>query len=89
LAESQFLPVRKSIANDIVYKNRPEDRQVFVKQAATVPSELSRNYALPYFAKLNTVLNDQFDLAFTANQNPSQTAQNIVSGLSGILKEYA
>jgi hypothetical protein len=28
LAESQFLPVRKSIANDIVYKNRPEDRQV-------------------------------------------------------------
>jgi multiple sugar transport system substrate-binding protein len=89
LAESQFLPVRKSIAGDIIYKDRPEDRKVFVQQAATVPSELSRNYALPYFAKLNTVLNDQFDLAFTANQDPTLTAQNIVSGLSGILKEYA
>jgi multiple sugar transport system substrate-binding protein len=88
LAESQFLPVRKSIARDIVYKDRPEDRKVFVQQAATVPPELSRNYALPYFAKLNMVLNDQFDLAFTANQQPDLTAQNIVSGLSGILKDY-
>jgi hypothetical protein len=61
---------------------------VLVQQAATVPPELSRNYALPYFAKLNTVLNDQFDLAFTANQQPDLTAQNIVSGLSGILKDY-
>jgi multiple sugar transport system substrate-binding protein len=89
LAESQFLPVRKSIANAIVYKDRPEDRKVFIEQAATVPPELSRNYALPYFAKLNTVLNDQFDLAFTANQDPSLTGQNIVSGISGILKAYA
>jgi hypothetical protein len=60
-----------------------------IKGIATVPPELPRNYALPYLAKLNTVLNDQFDLAFTANQDPSLTGQNIFSGISGILKDYA
>ncbi|WP_375450236.1 ABC transporter substrate-binding protein [uncultured Devosia sp.] len=89
LGASQYLPVRKSILGQIAYKSRTNERQVFVQQAATVPAELSSNYALPYFAKMNTVLTDQLDLAFTANQTPEVTAANIVAGIDQVIADNA
>jgi ABC-type glycerol-3-phosphate transport system substrate-binding protein len=89
LGAAQYLPVRKSILDKVAYTSRQADRQVFVQQAATVPAELSRNYSLPYFAKMNMVLNDQLDLCFTAGQSPETTSANIVSGINQVLADNA
>lgn len=89
LGNAQYLPVRKSILDKVVYTHRSADRQVFVKQATTVPPELSRNYALPYFAKINDVLNDQLDLCFAAGQSPEQTATNLAAGINQVIADNA
>ncbi len=89
VAQAQFLPVRKSISDAVVYKDRQEERRIFVEQAGTVPAELARNFSLPYFAKINQVLNDQLDLAFTANQPADVTAANMEAGITQVLADNA
>ncbi len=78
VVNAQFLPVRKALmAEKLPYKLRPDAMQVFVEQSATIPDHLVSTVTMPNFSKINAVLTDQFDLAFTSGQDPAATAKAI------------
>lgn len=83
---AQFLPVRTDLAaRSLPYRLRPEAMDVFVKQAATIPGHMVQTETLPSFARINTKLADELDLAFTSGQDAATTARNIDAAVQPIL----
>jgi multiple sugar transport system substrate-binding protein len=85
---SQFLPIRKSlIEQGIDYSYRPDAMQKFLEQAKTIPAHMAGVETHPAFNQINAVLEDQLELAFTLQQEPEKTAQNIGNGIKEVLSE--
>ena len=86
IVNAQFLPVRQDLAaRPIPYKLRPDAMEVFVRQATTIPSQMVATETLPTFARINTRLADELDLAFTSGQDAATTARNIDAAVQPIL----
>ncbi len=84
--QAQFLPVRKALmARELTYALRPDAMRVFNQQAATIPSRLVETVTMPKFSRINAVLTDQLDLAFTSGQTPQATAQAIDERIQPVL----
>ena len=78
ITRAQFLPVRNDLIGEkIPYGLRPDAMQVFVQQATTIPPHLVGTVTLPISSRINAILQDQLDLAFTANRDPAETARAI------------
>ena len=74
----EFLPVRrKLIAEGIQYRYRPDEMGVHLEQSKTVPVSLARTVTLPEFHRIERVLGDELDLAFTGGQSAETTMENI------------
>jgi multiple sugar transport system substrate-binding protein len=83
---AQFLPVRSAlVSSGLKYTVRPDAMDVFVKQTATIPAHMVATETMPQFSKINAVLIDQLDLAFTSGQDPAQTARNIDDAVAPIV----
>ncbi|HEX3348014.1 MAG TPA: sugar ABC transporter substrate-binding protein, partial [Acetobacteraceae bacterium] len=83
---AQFLPVRKSLmSGDVKYTQRSDAMNVFVEQATTIPAHMVATETMPQFSKINAVLIDQLDLAFTSGQDPAATAKNIDTAVQSVL----
>ncbi|MDQ2711310.1 MAG: sugar ABC transporter substrate-binding protein [Acidobacteriota bacterium] len=75
---AEFLPVRrKLIAEGIQYRYRPDEMRVHLEQSKTVPLGLARTVTLPEFHRIERVLGDELDLAFTGGQAAETTLENI------------
>jgi multiple sugar transport system substrate-binding protein len=86
VCSAQFLPVRKSLMSEqLPYALRADAMEVFVKQSATIPAHLVGTVTLPLFSKINAVLTDQLDLAFTSGQDPAATAAAIDEQVRAVL----
>ncbi|SED25117.1 multiple sugar transport system substrate-binding protein [Rhizobiales bacterium GAS188] len=86
VTSAQFLPVRKSLMTErLPYALRPDAMEVFVKQSSTIPSHLVRTVTMPVFSKINVALTDQFDLAFTSDQDATATAKAIDTRVQALL----
>jgi multiple sugar transport system substrate-binding protein len=86
VSSAQFLPVRRSLmAEALPYALRPEAMKVFVEQSATIPPHLVSTVTMPSFSKLNAVLTDQLDLAFTSGQDPAAAARSIDQQVRAVL----
>ena len=86
VVDAQFLPVRRDLASkSLAYKLRPEAMAVFVRQASTIPPHMVTTETLPNFARINTKLADELDLAFTSGQDPATTARNIDAAVQPML----
>jgi multiple sugar transport system substrate-binding protein len=64
--------------------NRPDAVKVFTAQAATITTTVVRETTVPSFAKINTVLQDQLELAFQG-QSSSATISAIAGGITSAL----
>lgn len=83
-----FLPVRKSLLEgEIAYQKHPDKMKLFQEQAQTIPEDMADVMALPQFSEIDRIVADQLELAFTANQDPAVTAQNIETGINGVLNK--
>lgn len=87
VARAQFLPVRKSLMSEqLPYALRPDAMKVFIEQATTIPEHLVSTVTLPISSKINAAMTDQLDLAFTAGQDPTATAQAIDERVQALLE---
>jgi multiple sugar transport system substrate-binding protein len=87
VTQAQFLPVRQSLmAEPLPYPNRPEAMKVFIEQATTIPAHLISTVTLPVSSRINAALVDQLDLALTAGQDPTATAQAIDERVQSLLE---
>ena len=86
VVSAQFLPVRRALAERALpYKLRPEAMEVFVGQSGTVPGHMVQTETLPAFARINTALANELDLAFTSGKDPAATARNIDAAVQPLL----
>ena len=70
--------MRKSlVAERMNYSYRPDEMQVHLDQSKTVPVELARTVTLPSFHRIQRVLGDELDLAFTGGQSAEETLENL------------
>lgn len=87
VTSAQFLPVRQSLmAEPLPYPNRPEAMKVFIEQATTIPTHLVSTVTLPVSSRINAAMVDQLDLALTAGQDPTTTAQAIDERVQALLE---
>ena len=83
---SQFLPVRKNLIDQgIDYEFRSEVMQRFLDQSQTIPEHMAQVETIPTFNRINALLEDELELAFTLQQAPEETAQNLQGGIEEIL----
>jgi len=79
------LPTLKSLANSkLDYVNRPDAVKVFTEQAATISTTVVKESTVASFATINTVLQDQLELAFHG-QSSSATISAIAGGITSAL----
>ena len=73
-----FLPVRRKLINETLpYAYRPDEMRVHLEQSKTVPLSLARTVTIPEFHRINRVLGDELDAAFTGGQSAEETLQNM------------
>ena len=79
------LPTLKSLASeDLQYAYRPDVVSVCAKQATTISDTIVKESTVPSFATINTVLQDQLELAFhgqSSQQTISAIASKVNAGL--------
>ncbi|MBV9306831.1 MAG: hypothetical protein JOZ45_11860 [Acidobacteriaceae bacterium] len=51
--------------------------RVHLEQSKTVPLSLARTVTIPEFHRINRVLGDELDAAFTGGQSAEETLQNM------------
>ena len=79
------LPTLKSLASaDLKYVFRPDVVKVCAEQAATISDTIVKESTVPSFATINTVLQDQLELAFHG-KSTSDALSGIASGVSKAL----
>jgi len=83
-----FIPVRNSLLEQqIEYQKHADRMQLFQEQAQTIPQDMADVMALPEFSEIDRIVADQLELAFTANQDPAVTAQNIEAGINDLFNK--
>ncbi|RKS72482.1 multiple sugar transport system substrate-binding protein [Motilibacter peucedani] len=79
------LPTLKSLSSEsLQYVSRPDVVAVCAQQAATISDTVVKESTVPAFASINTLLQDQLELAFH-NQSSEATLKNIASGVTKAL----
>jgi len=80
--ETTELPTRQSLVDaDLDFDVRPDLMPTFVEQATTLTPEDVAQVTVPFFAQINTVLQDQLELCFVDGQSVDDTLQNIADAL--------
>lgn len=79
------LPTLTSLANSTLdYVTRPDSVKVFTEQASTITNTVVKESTVSSFASINTVLQDQLELAFHG-QSSESTIAAISSGITSAL----
>ena len=79
------LPTLKSLAGaDLKYVSRPDVVKVCAEQAGTISDTIVKESTVPGFATINTVLQDQLELAFHG-KSTADALSGIASGVSKAL----
>lgn len=77
------LPTRVDLtAKDINWAVEGDKMGVFVEQATALTPFQVQQVTVPAFGKINTVLQNQLDLAFVQHQSPSTTVSNISNAVN-------
>ena len=81
--KSLELPTRQSLVEEkLDFAVRPDLMPVYVDQATTLTPEDVAQVTVPYFGQVNTLLQDQLELAFRGKQSTDATLKNIAKGIS-------
>ncbi|UQX88231.1 extracellular solute-binding protein [Jatrophihabitans telluris] len=76
------LPTLKSLASSsLSYATAPDAVKVFAQQATTLSQTITTETSVPAFSKINTLLQDQLELAFNG-QATAKTLQAIADGVN-------
>lgn len=77
------LPTLKSLANsDLNYTVKPEAVKIFAKQATTLSETNTKEVSDPAFNRINTVLQDQLESAFTSQTPTSDVLSALESSIN-------
>ena len=83
--QAMELPTLTSLANaKLDYVSRPDSMKIFTEQAATISSLVVKESTIASFATINTVLQDQLELAFQGKSS-SATISAIAGGITSAL----
>ena len=82
-----FNPVRYSSLEGLEYPEFNDQMQLFTEVAATVDAHHAAVQGMSIFPGIQTILQDELDLAFVAGQTPEQTAENIHNKITQLLAE--
>jgi multiple sugar transport system substrate-binding protein len=81
--KSLELPTRRSlVADELDFATRPDLMPVYVDQATTLTPEDVAQVTVPYFGRVNTLLQDQLELAFRGRQTTDKTLSTISDGIT-------
>jgi multiple sugar transport system substrate-binding protein len=81
--KSLELPTRTSLVKEkLDFAVRPDLMPVYVDQATTISAADVEQVTVPYFGQVNTLLQDQLELAFRGRQSVDQTLQKIADGIT-------
>ena len=78
------LPTRTSLAQGggLQYQVRPEDFEVFVQQATTLPPDLVEATTLPSFTPINEVFTRELEALVVNGQDTATTLRNMAEGIN-------
>ena len=77
------LPTRQSLVEEeLDFVVRPDLMPVYVDQSTTLTTEDVAQVTVPYFGQVNTILQDQLELAFRGRQSVDDTLQKIADGIT-------
>jgi multiple sugar transport system substrate-binding protein len=81
--KSLELPTRQSLAQEkLDFAVRPDLMPVYVDQSTTLTAEDVAQTTVPYFGQVNTLLQDQLELAFRGRQSVDDTLKKIADGIT-------
>jgi multiple sugar transport system substrate-binding protein len=81
--KSLELPTRRSlVADELDFATRPDLMPVYVDQATTISAADVEQVTVPYFGQVNTLLQDQLELAFRGRQTTEKTLSTISDGIT-------
>ena len=77
------LPTRQSLVEEkLDFAVRPDLMPVYVDQSTTLTADDVAQTTVPYFGQVNTLLQDQLELAFRGRQSVDDTLQSIADGIT-------
>jgi multiple sugar transport system substrate-binding protein len=81
--KSLELPTRQSLVKEkLEFAVRPDLMPVYVDQSTTLTAQDVRQTTVPYFGQVNTLLQDQLELAFRGRQSVDDTLKKIADGIT-------
>ncbi|HYO39281.1 MAG TPA: extracellular solute-binding protein [Nocardioidaceae bacterium] len=81
--KSLELPTRQSLVSEkLDFAVRPDLMPVYVDQSTSLTADDVAQVTVPYFGQVNTLLQDQLELAFRGRQGVDETLQNIADGIT-------
>jgi multiple sugar transport system substrate-binding protein len=81
--KSLELPTRQSLVSEkLDFAVRPDLMPVYVDQTTTLTADDVAQVTVPWFGQVNTLLQDQLELAFRGQQSPDKTLSAIAAGVT-------
>jgi len=81
--KSLELPTRQSLVEEkLGFAVRSDLMPVYVDQSTTLTSDDVAQVTVPYFGQVNTLLQNQLELAFRGRQSTEETLQKIADGIT-------
>lgn len=81
--KSLELPTRQSLVSEkLDFAVRSDLMPVYVDQTTTLTADDVAQVTVPWFGQVNTLLQDQLELAFRGRQSPEKTLSAIAAGVS-------
>lgn len=81
--KSLELPTRQSLVSEkLDFAVRSDLMPVYVDQTTTLTADDVAQVTVPWFGQVNTLLQDQLELAFRGQQSPDKTLSAIAAGVS-------
>ena len=81
--KSLELPTRQSLVEEkLDFAVRPDLMPVYVDQSTTLTADDVAQVTVPYFGQVNTLLQDQLELAFRGRQSTDDTLKKIADGIT-------
>ena len=81
--KSLELPTRQSLVSEkLDFAVRPDLMPVYVDQTTTLTADDVAQVTVPWFGQVNTLLQDQLELAFRGQQSPEKTLSAIAAGIT-------
>ncbi len=81
--KSLELPTRQSLVSEkLDFAVRPDLMPVYIDQTTTLTADDVAQVTVPWFGQVNTLLQDQLELAFRGQQSPEKTLSAIAAGIT-------